>query len=573
MIYQAAGIFHPDNKLRLLQDRCGRRMKGLKVQTLHEYFECLTTRPLRQTELLALLNEITVGETCFFRNPPQLDALCRIVIPKILEAKANAPQRRLRIWSAGCSTGEEPYTLRMSLLDQANSRLKSWIVEILATDLNERSLAHAQAGLYGNYSTRNVTSTCQQKYFLPIGDQLRVNPTVRTSVTFSRLNLSDNPSMRLLKNIDVIFCCNVLIYFDLASKRRVIQQFFDNLLSHGYLFLGPSESLFGVNDDFRLVHLPGITAYVKAEPAHPEVTTARRATPAGKPALLRRLDGLDRIPTIPAVLAPLLRYLQQPQEQLDVHKITDFLSQDKSLAAQCLHMANSPLFGRRQKVESLREAVVSLGFHHISDIAMSCGVLNLLPANRTSLDPVVFWEHSMGCALVCRHLARKVGLCDPAKAYLAGLLHDLGIVVNLWLLPQEFRTAFETAKAEGIPLHEAEQRALGFTHCDSGRLLSESWGLAPELIEVVTHHHSPERASQHSGLVALVHTADLICRMRGLNYGYVEQRQVNLFEEAGFAFLAQNFTALKQFDWARLTFELDSYMDEVHSLVRAIYRA
>lgn len=293
----------------------------------------------------------------------------------------------------------------------------------------------------------------------------------------------------------------------------------------------------------------------------------------GRQVLLQRLDGLRKIPTIPAVLVPLLRYLQQPLDQLDVQEITDFLSQDKSLAAQCLQMANSPLFGRWQKVESLRGAVVSLGFQHIGDIAMSCGVLNLLPEAKTNLDPVVFWEHSLGCALICRRLARKIGLCDPGKAYLAGLLHDLGIIVNLWVLPQEFGAAFEIARAEGIPLHEAEQDSLGFTHCDSGRLLAESWALAPDLIEVVTHHHSPEQSSRDSGLVALVHIADLLCRMTGLNYGYVEQRQVSLFEDSGFAILAQKSTSLKQFDWARLSFELESYMDEVHSLVRAIYRA
>ena len=267
LIYRVAGIFHPDNKLRLLQDRCGRRMKELRVQTLSEYFECITIRPLRQTELTALLNEITIGETCFFRNLPQLEALRRIVIPNILEAKANALQRRLRIWSAGCSTGEEPYTLRMALLDQADSQLKTWIVEILATDLNERSLAHARAALYGDHSTRNVTSIYRQKYFLPFRHQLRVSPVVRANVTFSRLNLSNDPRMAFMKNIDVIFCCNVLIYFDLTSKRRVIQHFFDNLLPHGYLFLGHSESLFGVSDTFRLVHLPGTTAYVKAGPS------------------------------------------------------------------------------------------------------------------------------------------------------------------------------------------------------------------------------------------------------------------------------------------------------------------
>ncbi len=293
--------------------------------------------------------------------------------------------------------------------------------------------------------------------------------------------------------------------------------------------------------------------------------------PIGKDVLLERLDGLRQIPTIPAVLAPLLRYLQQPVEQIDVQTVTDFLAQDKSLAAQCLQMANSPLFGRWQKVDSLRAAVVSLGIHHVSDIAMSCSVLNMLP-DKTSLDPVAFWEHSLGCALVSRRLARDINLEDPGKAYLAGLLHDLGIVVNLWALPKEFHAAFDAAKTEGIPLHEAEQKVLGFTHCDSGNLLAENWELAPDLIQVLTFHHSPEKSSHSSELVALVHIADLLCRMSGLNHGYVEQRQISLLDDAGFAILAQHSTSLRNFDWARLTFQLDSYLDDVHNLVRAIYR-
>jgi chemotaxis protein methyltransferase CheR len=269
LVYQVAGIFHPNNKLRLLQDRCGRRMKELKVQTLREYFECLTIRPIRQAELIALLNEITIGETCFFRNQAQLDALRRIVIPNILQVKSKLPLRQLRIWSAGCSTGEEPYTLRILQLEEAETQLKDWIVEILATDLNERSLAHAKAAVYDNHSTRNLPPLYRQKYFLPCGNQLRVSPTARANITFSRLNLSDDPRMTLMKSMDIIFCCNVLIYFDLASKRRVIQHFFNNLLPHGYLFLGNSESLYGVSDDFRLVHLPGTTAYVKGEGSLP----------------------------------------------------------------------------------------------------------------------------------------------------------------------------------------------------------------------------------------------------------------------------------------------------------------
>jgi chemotaxis protein methyltransferase CheR len=271
LVYQVAGIFHPDNKLRLLLDRCGRRMKELKTQNLREYFECLTIKPMRQAELIALLNEITIGETCFFRSPPQLDALRQIIIPKVVEAKSKLPIRRLRIWNAGCSTGEEPHTLSMLMLEEAHGRLKDWSIEILATDLNERSLAHAKNAIYGTYSTRNLTPYYRQKYFIPAGEQLQVQLVVQNSITFSRLNLSDDGRMAFMKGIDVVFCCNVLIYFDLVSKRRVIQHFYNNLLPHGYLFLGHSESLYGVSNDFRLVHLPGATAYIKGE-----------RTPAGK---------------------------------------------------------------------------------------------------------------------------------------------------------------------------------------------------------------------------------------------------------------------------------------------------
>jgi len=216
-----------------------------------------------------LLNEITIGETCFFRSQPQLDALRHIVIPKILAAKSALPIRRLRIWSAGCSTGEEPYTLSMLMLEELHGRLKDWTIEILATDLNERSLAHAKNAIYGTYSTRNLTPYYRQKYFTPAAEQLQVQPVVHKSIVFNRLNLSDDGRMTFMKGLDIIFCCNVLIYFDLVSKRRVIQHFYNNLLSHGYLFLGHSESLFGITDEFRLIHLPGATAYIKGERTQP----------------------------------------------------------------------------------------------------------------------------------------------------------------------------------------------------------------------------------------------------------------------------------------------------------------
>lgn len=152
----------------------------------------------------------------------------------------------------------------MLLMEEAARRLKDWTIEIIATDINDRSLEHAKNAVYGNYSTRNLTPYFRQKYFTAAGDELQVRPAVRARINFSRLNLSDDLRMNLMKNFDVIFCCNVLIYFDLASKRRVIQHFYQNLLPHGYLFLSHSESLYGVTDDFHLVHLPGSTGYAKA---------------------------------------------------------------------------------------------------------------------------------------------------------------------------------------------------------------------------------------------------------------------------------------------------------------------
>ena len=262
LVYRVAGIFQPDNKLRFLEDRCQRRLKELRISTLREYYDCLTIKPIRQAELVSFLNEITIGETCFFRNEPQLEALRHVVLPAILEAKNKIPLRHLRVWSAGCSTGEEPYTLNMF---ESAGQLKGWTFEIIATDLNERSLAHCKQGVYGEYSTRNLTAYYRQKYFEAADNQLRVIPRLRTGINFSRLNLLDDARMAFTKSMDIIFCCNILIYFDVLSKRHVIQHFYNNLLPHGYLFLGHSESLFGITDEFRLVHLPSTTAYVKSQ--------------------------------------------------------------------------------------------------------------------------------------------------------------------------------------------------------------------------------------------------------------------------------------------------------------------
>jgi chemotaxis protein methyltransferase CheR len=264
MIYRISGIYQPDEKLYLLASRCARRMSELKVNTPTEYIEHLTIRGNREAEFRLLLNEITIGETYMFRSPAQLDALRNVVLSQIVEAKGAMGFKRLRFWSAGCSTGEESYTLAMLLLEQSPKMLAGWSFEILSTDLNDNSLATAKAGIYGEYALRNTTELLRNKYFKPYDEKrFAVTDQLKSQIRFDRVNLNDDSKMTFLKGMDVIFCCNVLIYFDLASKRKVVQHFYSNLLPGGYLFLGHAESLYQVDDRFHLVHFPGAIGYWK----------------------------------------------------------------------------------------------------------------------------------------------------------------------------------------------------------------------------------------------------------------------------------------------------------------------
>ena len=264
LIYRISGIYYSEEKHYLLKSRCERRMAALRVTSAPEYFEHLTIRGNRDAELRLLLNEITIGETYMFRHPAQLDALRNVILPQILQVKGLISLKRLRFWCAGCSTGEEPHTLAMFLLEEKDKLLAGWTFDILATDLNDNSLEAARAGIYGEYALRNTSDVLRRKYFKDVGGQkLQANDLLKAPIHFDRINLSDDSKMLFQKGIDVIFCCNVLIYFDLASKRRVVQHFYSNLLPGGYLFLGHAESLFQVNDAFRLVHFLGTTAYWK----------------------------------------------------------------------------------------------------------------------------------------------------------------------------------------------------------------------------------------------------------------------------------------------------------------------
>lgn len=300
-----------------------------------------------------------------------------------------------------------------------------------------------------------------------------------------------------------------------------------------------------------------------SEPAAANI--ALREAVKGRDALL------DSIPSIPAVLQTLLAELAQPPEEVNLLAVADLIGRDKSLAAQCLRMANSPLFGRGKPTDSLRGAVRTLGIGHTRDIAISCSMMQIGGAQHV-LDPVVFWEHSLGCAILSRKLARSVGFNDPEKAYLAGLLHDLGYVVNLILMPERAKAAAARASAEGIFVGEVEFESLGFTHCQSGELLAKRWHFPDDLVEVILTHHNPRAAVLNPGLVAIVALADRLCRSSDLGLGYAESPDPVEEWQKEWDILAAQFPQARQMTWHDFVKDAHVYFPEIRELVSSMFQ-
>ncbi|HEX8814581.1 MAG TPA: HDOD domain-containing protein [Terriglobales bacterium] len=284
-----------------------------------------------------------------------------------------------------------------------------------------------------------------------------------------------------------------------------------------------------------------------------------------------RIKALESMPTIPATIQPLLDMLRLPAEEVSIEKVVELVSYDSTIAAQCLRMANSPLFGRRN-METVRNAIMALGIKRIEAIVMGCCLNRIVPPEKWVLDPVVFWRHSLGCALVSSKMAKLIGYPDPEKAYLAGLLHDLGILVNMIACTDEFRQCLQKAHDERVALHIIEDQFLGFNHCQSGKILAEQWKFSPDLTAVIEFHHNPNPAPVAAPLVATVYLSDLLCRLRDLDHGYYEAMGIDLTAERAWATLAEQHPALANMDLARLTMDIDGSMEDITSVVDAVFK-
>jgi chemotaxis protein methyltransferase CheR len=278
LVYQECGMYFDERRTHFLQDRLQRRLKVCQLDSFYSYYRLLTSRE-GKSELSALLENLTINETSFFRNKPQLDLFHKVILEDVLHRKQERRDWTLRVWSAGCSTGQEPYTLAILICDAlAYYYLRNplpfempspkplipppWRVEILASDISYSALRAGQEGSYPEHQMEPVDYTYRLRYFDKYRDRYAIKKAVKDLVHFDFHNLKTE---FLPQRNDFIFCRNVMIYFDEAEQKRLVEKLHRCLNPDGYLFVGHAESLFGISDKFRMQHQNNGTAYQRIE--------------------------------------------------------------------------------------------------------------------------------------------------------------------------------------------------------------------------------------------------------------------------------------------------------------------
>lgn len=259
-IYEKSGIFIPDNKKYFLENRLGRRIQEKNLKTYDDYLYILKYGN-DKAECNKLFDLVTTNETFFFREPLQFDLLAGELLKRVKEENTKSARRDIKIWSAASSTGEEAYTVAMLLSESPD--VKPFTPDIYATDISESVLASAKNAVYGSYAVRNVPEQYMKKYFTNSNQQYQLAPAVKKMVKFSKVNLFDEKEVKALRGMDVIFCRNVLIYFDDKAKQKVVSHLYDALRPGGYLIIGTSESLHSITRAFRPVVINKVIIYQK----------------------------------------------------------------------------------------------------------------------------------------------------------------------------------------------------------------------------------------------------------------------------------------------------------------------
>jgi chemotaxis protein methyltransferase CheR len=258
------GLWFDDDSAYFLERRLQQRLRERQLDSFLDYYYLLLYGAEREEELSRVVDVLTTNETYFFREMNQLRALTEEIVPELVQRRGG--RRRLRLWSAGCSTGEEPYTLAILLLE--HPLLAGWDTEIFASDISQRVLHSARRGVYTASSFRCTEPGYRERYFEPVdAGSSRVVEPVRRLVTFGQLNLLAPEQWTILGQFDVILCRNVMIYFNAEGKRKMVESFHRKLDGGGFLLLGHAESLMNVTTAFTLRHFRHDMVYQKPEAA------------------------------------------------------------------------------------------------------------------------------------------------------------------------------------------------------------------------------------------------------------------------------------------------------------------
>ncbi|MHB8120849.1 MAG: CheR family methyltransferase [Desulfuromonadaceae bacterium] len=254
-IYDNVGIKMPPAKKTMLEARLQKRLKALGIHSFEEYGDYVFSKEGRATELIHLIDVVTTNKTDFFREPAHFDFMVKTALPTILEARGDVLRDPVRIWSAGCSTGEEPYTLAMVLAEFAIGR-PDFRAAITASDICTQVLQTAKTAIYPEERTDPIPLNLKKKYLLRSRDKtrslVRISPRLRSLVSFRRINFMDD-NFGVAEKMDIIFCRNVVIYFDKPTQQTLMRKFHKQLKPGGYLFIGHSETLSGLEVDFTPV--------------------------------------------------------------------------------------------------------------------------------------------------------------------------------------------------------------------------------------------------------------------------------------------------------------------------------
>ena len=254
VIYNESGITFSDTNRSILDSRLKERLRDKKLENLQDYYKSIMSD---KEEMKVLLDSVTTNLTRFFRNQPHFDAFINYVIPHVIEEKKKTGDTTIRIWSAGCSTGEEPYTIAMILADILPPNYK---FQITASDLSLKSLMVGQQGYYPDSRIAGIPEKYLERFFTKVSGGYQVKKELMDKIRFDYHNLKNDSGAR---NLDVIFCRNVLIYFDEAAQTSVVNRFYNALGPHSYLFIGHSESLFGMNTPFEFLKTEWACLYQK----------------------------------------------------------------------------------------------------------------------------------------------------------------------------------------------------------------------------------------------------------------------------------------------------------------------